>query len=85
MHNEAAGIAAAGVRNMTGQKQIAWAVEYVESGKRIVSLDHERHSTPEEAKRAFEESRGIPWKELERRGAKIVEQETTGIPAVPPA
>ncbi|HUI11375.1 MAG TPA: hypothetical protein VL221_13675 [Bacteroidota bacterium] len=70
---------------MTGQRQTAWAVEYVEKGKRIVSLDAARHSTPEEAKSAFEDSRGIPWKELERRGAKIVEQEIPAIPSVPPA
>jgi len=70
---------------MTGQRQMAWAVEYVENGKRIVMMDYSRHSTPEEAKRAFEDSRGIPWKELERRGAKIIEQELTVIPPVPPA
>lgn len=60
---------------MPNKKEVAWAVEYVENGKRIVSVDSIRYSTPEEAKRAFEESRGIPWKELERRGAKVVEQE----------
>jgi hypothetical protein len=62
---------------MPNKKGVAWAVEYVENGKRIVSVDSIRYSTPEEAKRAFEESRGIPWKELERRGAKVVQQ---GIP-----
>jgi len=70
---------------MTGQKQKAWAVEYVENDRRIVLLDSDRHSTPEEAKRAFEDKMGIPWKELERRGAKIVEQEIPAIPSVPPA
>jgi hypothetical protein len=60
---------------MPNKKEVAWGVEYVENGKRIVSVDSIRYSTPEEAKRAFEESRGIPWKELERRGAKVVEQE----------
>ena len=60
---------------MPHKNQVAWAVEYVENGRRIVSLDPIKHSTPEEAKRAFEESRGIPWKELERRGAKVVRQE----------
>jgi len=65
---------------MTGQTTKAWAVEYVENGKRIVALDHARHSTPEEAKRAFEDQKGIPWKELERRGAKIIEHEVTVFP-----
>jgi hypothetical protein len=60
---------------MPNRKGVAWAVEYVENGKRIVSVDSIRYSTPEEAKRAFEESRGIPWKELERRGAKVVQQD----------
>ena len=58
---------------MPNRKEVAWAVEYVDSI---------RYSTPEEAKRAFEESRGIPWKELERRGAKVVEQEVP--PELPP-
>jgi hypothetical protein len=60
---------------MPNRKEVAWGVEYVENGKRIVSVDPIRYSTPEEAKRAFEESRGIPWKELERRGAKVVQQD----------
>jgi hypothetical protein len=68
---------------MPNQNEVAWAVEYVENGKRIVSLDPRRHSTPEEAKRAFEESRGIPWKELERRGAKIVQQEVPSMAPIP--
>jgi len=67
---------------MPNRKEVAWGVEYVENGKRIVSVDSIRYSTPEEAKRAFEESRGIPWKELERRGAKVVEQEVP--PELPP-
>jgi hypothetical protein len=68
---------------MTNQKEFAWAVEYVEHGERIVSLDPIRRSTPEEAKRAFEDSRGIPWKELERRGAKVVQQELPSMTQVP--
>ena len=60
---------------MPNKKEAVWAVEYVENGKRIVFVDSIRYSTPEEAKRAFEESRGIPWKELERRGAKVFQQE----------
>jgi hypothetical protein len=68
---------------MQNQHESAWAVEYVENGKRIVSLDPARHSTPEEAKRAFEDSRGIPWKELERRGAKVVQQEVPSMAQVP--
>jgi hypothetical protein len=68
---------------MQKKKEIAWAVEYVENGERIVSLDPIRHSAPEEAKRAFEESRGIPWKELERRGAKVVQQEVPPVVQVP--
>jgi hypothetical protein len=60
---------------MPNKNEVAWGVEYVENGRRIVSVDPIRYSTPEEAKRAFEESRGIPWKELERRGAKVVRQE----------
>jgi hypothetical protein len=68
---------------MPNQNEVAWAVEYVENGRRIVSLDPIRHTTPEEAKRAFEESRGIPWKELERRGAKVVQQEVPSMAQVP--
>lgn len=68
---------------MPNKHEAAWAVEYVENGRRIVSLDPARHSTPEEAKRAFEDSRGIPWKELERRGAKVVEQEVPAMAQVP--
>ena len=70
---------------MSKQSGTAWAVDYVENGRRILSLDPERHSTPEEAKKAFEDSRGIPWKELERRGAKVVQQEIPVIPTVPPS
>lgn len=62
-------------------KKIVWAVEYVDSGRKIVALDPHKNSTPEEAKNAFEASRGIPWKELERRGAKVIQQE---IPQPPP-
>lgn len=68
---------------MPNQHELAWAVEYVENGRRIVSVDPARHSTPEEAKRAFEDSRGIPWKELERRGAKVVQQEVPSMAQVP--
>jgi hypothetical protein len=68
---------------MPYRKEVAWAVEYVENRERIVSLDPIRHSTPEEAKRAFEASRGIPWKELERRGAKVVQQEVPLVAHVP--
>ena len=68
---------------MPNQTEAAWAVEYVENGRRIISLDPIRHSTPEEAKRAFEDSRGIPWKELERRGAKVVQQEVPSMAQVP--
>jgi|GEM_PF-3091750 len=70
---------------MPRTREIFWAVEYVENGKRIVSLDPVRRTTPEEAKRAFEESRGIPWKELERRGAKVVEQEVPSMAQIPHA
>ena len=63
--------------------EYAWAVEYVENGERRVSLDPVRRSTPEEAKRAFEDSRGIPWKEFERRGAKVVQQEIPSMGQVP--
>ena len=62
-------------------KKIVWAVEYVEFGRRIVSLDPQKNSTPEEAKNAFAATKGIPWKELERRGAKVIQQE---IPQLPP-
>ena len=68
---------------MPKQKEFAWAVEYVENGERIVSLDPIRRSTPEEAKRALEDSRGIPWKELERRGAKVMQQELPSMAQVP--
>jgi hypothetical protein len=68
---------------MPNKNEVAWAVEYVEHGERIVALDPIRHSTPEEAKRALEASRGIPWKELERRGAKVVQQETSAMAQVP--
>jgi hypothetical protein len=70
---------------MPGTREVYWAVEYVENGKRIVSLDPVRRTTPEEAKRAFEESRGIPWKELERRGAKVVQQEVPPMAQIPHA
>ncbi|HMK38403.1 MAG TPA: hypothetical protein VK569_03620 [Bacteroidota bacterium] len=68
---------------MPNQTEIAWAVEYVENGRRVVSLDPKRHSTPEEAKRAFEDSLGIPWKELERRGARVFQQAVPAIAQVP--
>jgi len=68
---------------MPNTGEVYWAVEYVENGKRIVSLDPVRRTTPEEAKRAFEESRGIPWKELERRGAKVVQQEVPSMAQIP--
>lgn len=68
---------------MPKTREVYWAVEYVEHGERIISLDPVRRTTPEEAKRAFEESRGIPWKELERRGAKVVEQEVPAMAQIP--
>ena len=68
---------------MPKTREVYWAVEYVENGERIISLDPVRRTTPEEAKRAFEESRGIPWKELERRGAKVVEQEVPAMAQIP--
>ncbi len=68
---------------MPNTREVCWAVEYVENGERVVSLDPVRRTTPEEAKRAFEESRGIPWKELERRGAKVVQQEVASMAQIP--
>ncbi len=68
---------------MPNKKELVWAVEYVENGERIVALDPVRRSTPEEAKRALEDARGIPWKELERRGAKVVQQEVPSMAQIP--
>jgi hypothetical protein len=55
-----------------------WAIEYVQNGRKTVHLHHSKNSTPEEAKEAFAAEMGIPWKELEKRGAKVVERETSG-------
>ncbi len=68
---------------MTGKKEVVFAVELVEHDKRMILFDYTRHSTPEEAKDFAAEHTGIPWKELERRGAKVVQQELTVHPGDP--
>ncbi len=68
---------------MTGKKELVFAVELVENGKKKILLDHTKHATPEEAKDFAAEHTGIPWKELERRGAKVIQQETTVYPGDP--
>ena len=47
---------------MSEQNKTAWAVEYIDNGKWVLPRDNNRHSTPEDAKRAFEASMGIAWK-----------------------
>ncbi len=69
---------------MTGKKEVVFAVELVEHDKTMILFDYTRHSTPEEAKDFAAEHTGIPWKELERRGAKVVQQELTVHPGDPP-
>jgi hypothetical protein len=65
---------------MASTKATAWAVEHVENGKTEIHFHPQRNSSPEEAKDAFVEHMGIPWKELERRGARVVEHEVPGLP-----
>ncbi len=57
--------------------EVVWAVEIIENGVRKIILDHLRHSTPEEAKDAAAAHLGIPWKELERRGATLIQRDLT--------
>ncbi len=68
---------------MTAKKELVFAVELVENDKKKILFDYTRHSTPEEAKDFAAEHFGIPWKELERRGAKVVQQELTVHPEDP--
>ena len=60
---------------MSDQKKLAWGIEHVENGKPEFFFHPQKHTTPEEAKDAFADQMGIPWKELSRRGAKVVQQE----------
>jgi len=70
---------------MNGEKVLAWAVEYVEHDQRNLYVDYVKHSTPEEAKDAIASHLGIPWKELEKRGAKLIQQEITVYPGMEPS
>lgn len=65
---------------MSEKKKMAWGIEHVENEKTEFFFHPQRHTTPEEAKNAFAEHVGIPWKELARRGAKVVQQEIDVIP-----
>ncbi len=62
---------------MKSRNDVYWAVEVIEEGKRHIVLDHLHHSTPEEAKDAAAAHYGIPWKELERRGATLIQRDLT--------
>lgn len=64
--------------------KIAWAVETVEDGKKLVFLDYSRHSTPDEAKQAIEEQTGIAWLEHEKKGARIVQRDIYILPPKEP-
>jgi hypothetical protein len=63
-----------------GRAQSWWGVEYINNGRPERRIDSLRHSTPEEAKKALEDEMGIPWKELEKRGARVVQRESEGPP-----
>jgi hypothetical protein len=69
---------------MEQKPKIAWAVEYVENGQSHIHMHYAKHTTPEEAKNAFADHMGIPWKELERRGAKVIQHTTSEYPPDPP-
>ena len=62
---------------MNSRNEVVWAVQIIENGERKIVLDHLRHSTPEEAKDAAAAHLGIPWKELERRGATLIQRDKT--------
>jgi hypothetical protein len=68
---------------MNENKELVWAVELVENGERKILLDYKKRSTPDEARDAAAAHMGIPWKELERRGAKVIQQEMTVHPGDP--
>ena len=62
---------------MNSRNDVVWAVEIIEHGERKTILDHLRHSSPDEAKEAAASHLGIPWKELERRGATVIQRDLT--------
>ena len=72
---------------MNEHKELVWAVELVDQGVKRILLDYRMHATPDEAKDAAARQMGLPWKELERRGAVVVQREVTvhpGDPSAPP-
>jgi hypothetical protein len=65
---------------MNGAKEVAWAIEFVENGKRTITVDYSKHLTPQEAKDAFAKQRGGLWEEFEKKGAKVVQREIVEFP-----